>query len=68
MIKFDKDKVLLLHQLITQETGGSAGVRDYGLLYAFNNKILSRCMRLFCCHFFVYRGKSNNIFPAILLT
>ena len=32
MIKFDKDKVLLLHQLITQETGGSAGVRDYGLL------------------------------------
>ena len=34
MIKFDKDKVLLLHQLITQETGGSAGVRDYGLLDA----------------------------------
>jgi death-on-curing protein len=34
MIKFDKDKVLLLHQLITQETGGSAGVRDFGLLDA----------------------------------
>ena len=32
MIKFDDNKVLLLHQLITQETGGSADVRDYGLL------------------------------------
>lgn len=32
MIKFDKDKVLLLHQLITEETGGTAGVRDYNLL------------------------------------
>lgn len=32
MIKFSKEKVLLLHQLITQETGGSAGVRDLGLL------------------------------------
>ena len=32
MIKFSKDKVLLLHQLITQETGGSIGVRDEGLL------------------------------------
>lgn len=32
MIKFDDNKVLLLHQLITQETGGSAGVRDFGLL------------------------------------
>lgn len=32
MIKFSKDKVLLLHQLITQETGGSIGVRDEGLM------------------------------------
>lgn len=32
MIKFSKDKVLLLHQLIAQETGGSVGVRDEGLL------------------------------------
>jgi death-on-curing protein len=32
MIKFSKEKVLLLHQLITQETGGSVGVRDEGLL------------------------------------
>lgn len=32
MIKFSKDKVLLLHQLLIQETGGSAGVRDEGLL------------------------------------
>lgn len=32
MIKFSKEKVLLLHQLITQETGGSIGVRDQSLL------------------------------------
>ena len=32
MIKFSKEKVLLLHKLITQETGGSIGVRDEGLL------------------------------------
>ena len=32
MIKFSKAKVLLLHQLIAQETGGSVGVRDEGLL------------------------------------
>ena len=38
MIKIDKDKVLLLHQLIAQETGGSVGVRDVGLLEsAINN-------------------------------
>lgn len=32
MIKFSKDKVLLLHKLIAEETGGSVGVRDEGLL------------------------------------
>lgn len=32
MIRFSKEKVLLLHQLITEETGGDAGVRDSGLL------------------------------------
>ncbi len=32
MIKFSKDKVLLLHRLIAQETGGSVGVRDEALL------------------------------------
>ena len=32
MIKFSQEKVLLLHQLITAETGGDNGVRDYGLL------------------------------------
>ena len=32
MIKFDKEKVLLLHQLIAQETGGAVGIRDAGLL------------------------------------
>jgi death-on-curing protein len=32
MIRFSLDKVLLLHQLITEETGGENGVRDIGLL------------------------------------
>ena len=32
MTRFSKEKVLLLHQYIAQETGGSVGVRDEGLL------------------------------------
>lgn len=32
MIQFSQDKVLLLHQLITKETGGSDEIRDIGLL------------------------------------
>lgn len=32
MIKISKDKVLLLHQLMAEATGGSVGVRDEGLL------------------------------------
>lgn len=32
MIKFSKEKVLLLHQIMAQATGGSVGVRDEGML------------------------------------
>ncbi len=32
MIKFDKEKVLLLQQLVIESSGGSAGIRDFGLL------------------------------------
>ena len=32
MIKFSKEKVLLLHELLAEATGGSVGVRDEGLL------------------------------------
>ena len=32
MIKFSKEKVLLLHQIMAKATGGSVGVRDDGLL------------------------------------
>lgn len=32
MTKFSKEKVLLLHQLLAEATGGSVGVRDEGLL------------------------------------
>ena len=34
MIRFSKEKVLLLHQILAQATGGSVGVRDEGLLDA----------------------------------
>lgn len=32
MIRFSKDKVELLHQMIAEETGGAIGIRDEGLL------------------------------------
>ena len=32
MIKFSQEKVLLLHKLIVEQTGGSGGIRDFGLL------------------------------------
>ena len=32
MIKFSKEKVLHLHQIMAEATGGSVGVRDEGLL------------------------------------
>lgn len=32
MIRFSREKVLLLHQILAAATGGSAGVRDEGLL------------------------------------
>ena len=32
MIRFSKEKVLLLHRIMAQATGGSVGVRDVGLL------------------------------------
>ena len=32
MIKFSKEKILLLHRLLAESTGGSMGVRDEALL------------------------------------
>lgn len=32
MIKFNKDKILLIHQLIAEATGGDVGVRDESLV------------------------------------
>ena len=32
MIKFSQEKVLLLHKLITEETGGDPKIRDLALL------------------------------------
>ena len=41
MIKFSKEKVLLLHKLIAEETGGSIGVRDEALLESALENIFS---------------------------
>lgn len=32
MIKFSQEKVLLLHKLLIEQTGGEDGIRDFGLL------------------------------------
>ena len=45
MIKFDQDKVLLLHQLLIEQTGGEDGVRDFGLL----DSALEACFATFDC-------------------
>ena len=41
MIKFSKEKVLILHKLIAQETGGSVGVRDETLLDSALESVLA---------------------------
>lgn len=43
MIKFSKDKVLLLHQMMAEATGGSVGVRDDDLL----DSALENCFATF---------------------
>lgn len=39
MIKFTNDKILLLHQLLIEETGGEPNVRDINLLDSCVNQI-----------------------------
>ena len=41
MIKLSKEKVLFLHQLIAEETGGSVEVRDVALLESVLNNAYS---------------------------
>ena len=41
MIKFSKEKVLLLHKLIAESTGGSMGVRDESLLESALESVFS---------------------------
>ena len=41
MIKFSKEKILLLHKLIAQETGGSIGVREEALLESAIESVFS---------------------------
>ena len=41
MIKFSKEKVLLLHKLIAEETGGGIGVRDEALLESALENVFS---------------------------
>ena len=41
MIKFEKDKILLLQQLLIEQTGGEDGVRDMGLLESLGVGLVS---------------------------
>ena len=43
MIKFSKEKVLLLHQLMAEATGGDIGVRDEALLESAIENIFATC-------------------------
>ena len=43
MIRFSKEKVKLLHQLLAEATGGSVGVRDEGLLDSALETAFSGC-------------------------
>ena len=49
MIKFSKEKVLLLHRLIAEATGGSMGVRDEALL----ESALKACFRASAAWIFI---------------
>lgn len=51
MIKFDKDKVLLLQQLIIESTGGTAGIRDFNLL----DSAINTCFQTF---------NGNDLYPT----
>lgn len=51
MIKLSKDKVLLLQQLLIQETGGSTGLRDIDLL----ESALENCYQTF---------DGNELYPS----
>lgn len=51
MIKFSKEKVLLLHQIMAEATGGSVGVRDDGLL----DSALESCFATF---------DGNELYPS----
>ena len=44
MVKFSREKVLLLHQLIAQETGGEVGLRDQALLEATDEDVDETCL------------------------
>ena len=41
MIRFSKEKILLLHQIMAQATGGSIGIRDEGLLESAMEAVFS---------------------------
>ena len=47
MIKFSKEKVLLLHQLITAETGGDPNIRDVNLRVNFMSSLSSNHLLIF---------------------
>ena len=52
MIRFSKEKVLLLHQILIEQTGGEDGIRDTGLL----ESALAACYATF---------DGKELFPSI---
>ena len=76
MIRFSKEKVLLLYKLIAEETGGSVGLRDEGLLesalesafsgfggqefYPSKEEKGARIIRRRCLRFLGFAGKMES--------
>lgn len=58
MIRFSKEKVLLLHKIMTEATGGGVGVRDEALLDSalegvfagFGDQRMASCTTRNCWH------------------
>ena len=61
MIKFSQEKVLLLHKLIVEQTGGSDGIRDFGLL----NSALESAYATFEGKYFLQRKKKLRVLAYV---
>ena len=66
MIRFSKEKVLLLHQIMAEATGGSVGVRDEGvrmmnwLTWVFLSRPAEWIIRNCCSGFWIIKHKDSK--------